>query len=48
VNSYQTQQQNQLGFIRDPPVQMSDLTDEQLKMIEESRKKAQERKRKRE
>jgi hypothetical protein len=47
VNSYQTQQQNQLGFVDEAPKQLSDLTDEQLKMIEESRKNAQERKRKR-
>jgi hypothetical protein len=48
VNSYQTQQQNQLGFVRDAPMQIGDLNDEQLKLIEENRKKAQERKRKRE
>jgi hypothetical protein len=48
VNSYQTQQQNQLGFVNEGPKQLSDLTDEQLKMIEVSRKNAQEKKRKRE
>jgi succinate dehydrogenase/fumarate reductase flavoprotein subunit len=48
VNSFQTQQQNQLGFVNEGPKQLSDLTDEQLKMIEVSRKNAQEKKRKRE
>ena len=48
MNSYQTQQQNQLGFVNEGPKQLSDLTDEQLKMIEVSRKNAQEKKRKRE
>jgi succinate dehydrogenase/fumarate reductase flavoprotein subunit len=48
VNSYQTQQQNQLGFVNEGPKQLSDLTDEQLKMIEVSRMNAQEKKRKRE
>ena len=48
MNSYQTQQQNQLGFVNEGPKQLSDLTDEQLKMIEVSRMNAQEKKRKRE
>jgi hypothetical protein len=45
LNSYQTQQQNQLGFVSEGAKQLSDLTDEQLKMIEVSKKNAQEKKR---